>query len=157
MKILLPLDDAPCSMAAVDAIVAQFRPAATEVRLLHVVEWYLTMGEGPAAGADLLAFRNKAFREGEALTARAAERLQAAGFQTTKTVVPGVAQDTIIDAAAAWEPDLIVIGSHGRKGLDRLLLGSVSNAVVRHATCSVEVVKAPGQVAAEERRPAAAS
>jgi nucleotide-binding universal stress UspA family protein len=149
MKILLPLDAAPCSLAAVDAILNQFRPATTEIRLLHVVEWpkelpmYLALGEGATAGADLLASRDKAFREGEALLARATERLEHAGFRTCRFVIAGDAKTSIVDAAAEWHPDLIVIGSHGWKGLDRMLLGSVSDAVVRRAPCSVEIVRAP--------------
>ena len=147
MKILLPLDGAPCSTSAVEAVVKQFRPADTEVRVLHVVEWpkaipmHLALGEGPTAGADLLASRDRAFREGEGLLARAAERLKEAGFDTSQTVVSGEARDSIIAAAADWHPDLIVIGSHGWKGLDRFMLGSVSDAVVRRAPCSVEVVR----------------
>ena len=88
MKILLPLDGAPCSTTAIDAVMTQFRPANTEVRLLHVVEWpkaipmYLALGEGSTAGADLLASRDRAFHEGEALLARAGQRLQQAGFNT---------------------------------------------------------------------------
>ena len=154
MKILVPLDGAPCSIAAIDAVVAQFRPGGTEVRLLHVVEWpqhlpmHLAMAEGPTGADDLLESRNRAFREGHALISRAAGRLQAAGFETTSAVVPGSARDTIVDVASEWQPDLIVIGSHGWKGLDRLLLGSVSDAVVRRAPCSVEVVRAPHPVAA---------
>ena len=154
MKILVPLDSAPCSDAAVDAVVAQFRPTAIEVRLLHVVEWpkhlpmHMTMAEGPSAAGDLLASRDQAYREGESLTARASDRLRAAGFDTTTMVVAGNARDTIVDVAKEWQPDLIVIGSHGRKGIDRLLLGSVSDGVVRRADCSVEVVRVPHQVAA---------
>jgi len=149
MKILLPLDGAPCSTTAIDAVMTQFRPANTEVRLLHVVEWpkaipmYLALGEGSTAGADLLASRDRAFHEGEALLARAGQRLQQAGFNTSQLVVPGEARETIIAAAADWHPDLIVIGSHGWTGLDRVLLGSVSDSVVRRASCSVEVVREP--------------
>jgi nucleotide-binding universal stress UspA family protein len=149
MKILLPLDGDPCSTATVDAVLTQFRPAGTAVRLLHVVEWpkhlpmHPGMGEGPTAGDDLVASRNRVFREADALTERAAARLRAAGFDTSKVVVPGYPSDTIINAAREWEPDVIVIGSHGLKGLDRLVLGSVSNAVVRRASCSVEVVRTP--------------
>jgi nucleotide-binding universal stress UspA family protein len=47
----------------------------------------------------------------------------------------------IIDHAAEWHADLIVAGSHGWEGLNRFLLGSVSESVVRHAPCSVEVVR----------------
>ena len=148
MKILLPLDGAPCSTAAIDVVASQFRPAASEVRLLHIVEWpksmpmHLALGEGPTAGADLLASRDRAFREGEGLVTRAAQRLQEAGFTTSHSVVPGDARESIIAAAEDWRPDLIVIGSHGWKGFDRFFLGSVSEAVVRRAPCSVEVVRA---------------
>ena len=67
--------------------------------------------------------------------------LRKAGFQSTGLVRTGDARHEIIDYAAAWPADLIVIGSHGRRGLDRFLLGSVSEGVVRHAPCSVEVVR----------------
>ncbi|HXZ20805.1 MAG TPA: universal stress protein, partial [Candidatus Acidoferrales bacterium] len=50
----------------------------------------------------------------------------------------------IIDAAAEWNADLIVLGSHGRSGIPRLLLGSVAEYVARNASCSVEVVRIPG-------------
>jgi nucleotide-binding universal stress UspA family protein len=55
----------------------------------------------------------------------------------------GDPKSKIIDAAAAWPADLIVLGSHGRTGLDRFLMGSVSDAVMRHAHCSVELVRIP--------------
>jgi nucleotide-binding universal stress UspA family protein len=48
----------------------------------------------------------------------------------------------IVKAAKDWSADLIVIGSHGRGGVDRLLLGSVAEAVMRHAACPVLVVRA---------------
>ena len=147
MKILMPIDSAPCSTAAVDAVLGQFRPETTEVRLLHVVEWpkhlplHLAMGEGKSAGEDLLASRDKAFHDGERL-ATVPEAIAAMPFGTyLAEIVPGVARETILDAASHWHPDLIVIGSHGWKGLDRLLLGSVSDAVVRRAACSVQVVR----------------
>ena len=47
----------------------------------------------------------------------------------------------ILDEAGQWGADLIFAGSHGRRGLDRFLLGSVSEAVALHAPCSVEVVR----------------
>jgi nucleotide-binding universal stress UspA family protein len=53
----------------------------------------------------------------------------------------GDARQEILDSAAEWHSDVIVLGSHGRHGLDRFLLGSVSESVVRHATCSVDVVR----------------
>jgi len=50
--------------------------------------------------------------------------------------------DTKVDQAKDWRADLIVLGSHGRSGIKRWILGSVAEAVVRHAPCSVEVARA---------------
>lgn len=59
----------------------------------------------------------------------------------TKTVI-GFPKEAILDEAENWEADLIVVGSHGRGFLGRMFLGSVSNAIVKHAKCSVLVVRA---------------
>jgi nucleotide-binding universal stress UspA family protein len=53
----------------------------------------------------------------------------------------GEPRGVILDTAKTWGADLIVLGSHGRRGLDRLLLCSVSEAVAIHARCSVEVIR----------------
>lgn len=74
---------------------------------------------------------------------RAAKTLSAAGFRVTTSVTTGDARSVILDAAAEWNADLIVLGSRGRTGLGRFLLGSVSEAVARHAHCSVEIVRIP--------------
>jgi nucleotide-binding universal stress UspA family protein len=57
----------------------------------------------------------------------------------------GKAKDVILDQADEWKADMIVIGSHGRTGLTRFLLGSVSLSVLSHAPCSVMIVKLPKQ------------
>ncbi len=59
----------------------------------------------------------------------------------TNEVGEGEPKDAILNIAAAWSADLIVMGSHGRTGLDKLLLGSVSQAVALHAPCSVAIVR----------------
>jgi nucleotide-binding universal stress UspA family protein len=53
----------------------------------------------------------------------------------------GDARMLILDEAKEWKADLIVLGSHGRRGLDRLLMGSVAESVAVHAHCSVEVIR----------------
>jgi nucleotide-binding universal stress UspA family protein len=58
-------------------------------------------------------------------------------------VMRGDAKSAILDDAKSWGADLIVMGSHGRRGLERFLVGSVSEAVLRHAHCSVEIVRLP--------------
>jgi nucleotide-binding universal stress UspA family protein len=77
------------------------------------------------------------------LVDRVAQMLSSAGFRVSTSVATGDARSAILEEAAAWHADLIVLGSHGRKGLERFFLGSVSEAVARHAHCSVQIVRIP--------------
>lgn len=61
-------------------------------------------------------------------------------FRVSTEIRAGDARHAILESASEWEPDLTVLGSHGRRGLDRFLLGSVYENVVRQAACSVDVV-----------------
>jgi nucleotide-binding universal stress UspA family protein len=69
-------------------------------------------------------------------------------------VIEGAIADTIIDHATDWQADLIVVGSHGRTGIKRFLLGSIAGKVAAYAPCSIEIVK--NKVAHTEKEPAAA-
>ena len=71
----------------------------------------------------------------------AEQRLTKAGYKVETAVEEGDPKSKIVEDAARWHSDLIVLGSHGRKGMDRFLMGSVSDAVARHAPCSVQVVR----------------
>ena len=64
------------------------------------------------------------------------------GLKAQGIVEEGDPRSTIIKHATKWGANLIVAGSHGRKGLDRFLMGSVAEFIVRHAPCSVEIVRA---------------
>ncbi|HEX7495505.1 MAG TPA: universal stress protein, partial [Candidatus Limnocylindrales bacterium] len=80
----------------------------------------------------------------DSLTAKAqaiVQRAKAAGVDATFLVWEGEAGDAIVAAADAENADLIVVGSHGRSGVSRFLIGSVSDYVVRHAHCPVMVVR----------------
>jgi universal stress protein A len=79
----------------------------------------------------------------KALVQKTAGILRAKGLKVSTAVEQGNVKSTVLDEAKQWPADLIVLGSHGRTGLDRFLMGSVSDAVVRHAHCSVEVVRIP--------------
>jgi len=68
----------------------------------------------------------------------------------TGEAVPGPARTVILNEAEAWSTDLIVLGSHGYRGWQRFLLGSVSQSVVAHAKCSVEVVRCANGPAVKE-------
>jgi nucleotide-binding universal stress UspA family protein len=152
MNVLLAVDESTCSQAAVAAVRERFAPAATVVRVVHVVEWpreltpSLAFAEGPDAAAHVLAAHARIRQEAQALAERAARELQQAQFKATAVVIEGqevTVRNAILDMAAEWPADTIVLGSHGRTGLDRLLFGSVSDGVLRHAQCAVEIVRAP--------------
>jgi nucleotide-binding universal stress UspA family protein len=81
----------------------------------------------------------------------AAKALRKFEFQTSTCVKKGNARRLILECEESWQPDLIVLGSHGRKGLGRLLLGSVAESVARHAKCSVQIVREPG-IGSDRRR-----
>jgi general stress protein 26/nucleotide-binding universal stress UspA family protein len=143
MKILLAMDDSPYSSEAVREIARRKWPAGTTVRVLSAVEdipppatelWY-------DAGGGLETANQELTERFEQLTRRTAESLADAGLHAEPLVRHGDPRSVIVEEAKEWGADLIVLGSHGYKGLKRLLLGSVAQAVVSHATCSVEVVR----------------
>jgi nucleotide-binding universal stress UspA family protein len=146
MKILLAIDDSKFSDAALRALLSQYNPRKNTVRVLHVVEpietpFYPELAAPyPASLGDVSKGLQKAAKE---LVSRTVERVRAAGFQVGGAVRQGQARTTVVDVAKTWHADLIIVGSHGRKGLKRILLGSVSDYVARHAHCSVEIVRAP--------------
>lgn len=145
MKILLAVDNSKFSQAAVNAVIAQARPQETEVRVLHVAEPpSLLMGRemggyDPEFEKVWTALREQA----KALVEKTSDRLRGLGFSVTPALEEGDPQSKIIDVAKEWHADLIVLGSHGHKGLERFLMGSVADSVARHADCSVEIVRLP--------------
>lgn len=146
MKILLAVDDSRFSQAAIQSVLQTARPQETEVRVLHVLEPILPPPEAQTWSphriyAEMMEQRRK---DAAVLVKRGVESLKAAGFTLCSYALEdGIPKVIIVDEAKRWGADLIVLGSHGRTGLDRFLLGSVSEAVARHAACSVEIVRAP--------------
>jgi nucleotide-binding universal stress UspA family protein len=144
MRILLGVDDSNFAPTLVRAIAAQFRADDTDVMVLHVLQ---PIGPPPPqmgpGYAPELAEDNKLAQE---LVQRTANDLRAAGFKAETMVGVGDIREGIIDSAADFRADLIVVGSHGQRGIQRFLLGGVSEFVARHAHCSVEIVRAPKPV-----------
>jgi nucleotide-binding universal stress UspA family protein len=144
MRILVALDDSKYSAIVSDALIAQADASNAEVRLLHVLEPFpLDEAEklGSRASPDFAAARLEYRERAKAMLAQAAGKLRSAGFKVTSSVEEGDARDVILNHAEIWGADLIMLGSHGRTGLVHFLMGSVSEAVARHAGCSVEIVR----------------
>ena len=140
MNILLATDGSNCSNAAAQSIAKLFRSLDNEVRVLTVVE-PITTAVMPQMSPGYYPEVEDQKREAKALVERTAKMLAEAGFKVSTSVLTGDAKTVILDEAADWRADLIVVGSHGRKGIGRFLLGSVSEAVARHTACSVEIVR----------------
>jgi nucleotide-binding universal stress UspA family protein len=144
---LLAMDDSECSHLAAREILDHVRADAATVHVLHVLELdrmvrpAMDFARGREYGPDVVASVRTSREEAEQLVNGVAQRLQDAQFRTATAVREGDPAHQILDYAAECECDCIVVGSHGRRGLDRLVMGSVSAAVSRHARCSVYVVR----------------
>lgn len=146
MKILLAVDGSKCSKEAIKRVIAQVRPKGTQVRVLHVIEpiiSYISAGMIPHYVPQVDQIEQDRKKEALDLVAHTARQLRTAGFRSSESVELGNPKVKILDEAKKWQADLIVVGSHGFTGFSRFLMGSVSEAVTRHAPCSVEVVRLP--------------
>jgi nucleotide-binding universal stress UspA family protein len=142
MKILLAIDGSPHSQTAVDEVVRRPWPTGSTIRVISVIQPYPPPApEVVLAGATFEDMRRQQASTAEEVTGRAADALKKAGLSTETTVREGDPRSAIVDESNEWSADLIVVGSHGRTGLTRWLLGSVAQAIVGHASCSVEVVR----------------
>ena len=155
MKILLAIDNSRFSQIAMQTVAKQFRTKGTQVRVLHVVEpisSYISVDMIPRFVPYVAEVEQERRKKAKELVQRAARHLRKVGFRASEIVGHGDAKTRIIEYAANWHADLIVLGSHGWKGLGRFLMGSVSEAVTRHAGCSVEVVRSRSTVKPARRR-----
>lgn len=154
MKLLLAVDGSKCSESAVQAVIKRYRPEETVVLVFHAVESLKLLpvsygyGVGPMFVRDYTLIVKQWRADGESLVEDVGRRLEAAGFKADTKVEEGEARELILECAKNWKPDTIVLGSHGKSRLDRFLLGSVSEAVARHAPCSVEIVRTQAAAAA---------
>src|SRR5262245_51768943 len=134
--ILVASDDSAASQAAAELACALGARLSARVTLLHVVSPpYVAPPDAVyAATPEELRALGEAARA--VLEARVSA-LARPGLTLDISVHEGAPADTIIAVAARREVDLVVIGTHGRGGIAHLLVGSVAEAVVRHACCPV--------------------
>jgi nucleotide-binding universal stress UspA family protein len=144
MKVLLAIDEEPCSEEAVNEVGRRNWGDGTTIRVLRAVGkfvppvqelWY-------DADGDLSQARQEIMERSTELTDRVAEWLREQGLTVETAVRGGEPGHAVVAEAKEWGADLIIIGSRGHTGLRRLLEGSVSHYVVDHAHCPVEVVHA---------------
>jgi nucleotide-binding universal stress UspA family protein len=133
MKILLAIDSSSASQNVIAEAAARPWPPGTRFCVLHIVD-VLGMGRS-------LAMIDEEKRYGQAFVAAAAEKLVRAGHETSTDVLVGFPRKDVVQYAKEWGAEFVMVGSHGQGALSRFLLGSVAQAVLRTAPCSVEVVR----------------
>lgn len=143
MKILIAVDDSPHSARAVRFVARMRWPAGSRVIVANVVTPQLTPpGVGGESGVPLLIEVSEEQRaSARAVVAKAEAELREAGIATEERVSSGDPREALLRLVGEERVDLLVVGSHGRTGFAKLLLGSVSSHAVTHARCSVLVVK----------------
>jgi nucleotide-binding universal stress UspA family protein len=146
MKILLAIDGSPCSDAAIEEVARRPWPEGSLIKVLTSYE--LPVPPTPEGWGLPLSY----FEDMDVGLRKQSQNIVDAALKVLKprlgknisvdaALVPGPPRTVILDEAETWGADLIVVGSHGKGAWQRFLLGSVSQGVVSHAKCSVEVVR----------------
>jgi len=144
MRVLIPTDGSDYAQMALRSVAERPWPAGSEFLIIASQEFPVIIGEFPFyAPEQLTELAEGSEKHATESAASGAELLSNAGLRVSRQVTEP--KDTpsraILAAADSWEADLIVMGSHGRRGFDRIVLGSVSESVAMHARCSVEVIR----------------
>ena len=137
-RVLIALNNEPLAVHAADVGIQLTRSLKAELGFVYVI------GEPSEIGADGGVSAEETIKtakeDGKELIAAICQR--APELAALEFMPIGRAAVEIVKAAKDWPANLIVIGSHGRRGIQRAVLGSVAEAVMRHAPCPVMVVKA---------------
>ena len=137
-RVLIALDESPIAAHAADVGIELAAALGAALAFVHVVDpAAVAEPEGGIPAPDLVAY---AEQDGKRLLAAFRPRVPAA-MTPLEFVRVGTPAAEIARAAADWHADVIVIGSHGRSGVTRAILGSVAEAVMREAPCPVLVVR----------------
>jgi nucleotide-binding universal stress UspA family protein len=144
VRLLIGVDNSSDSKAAVAAVCNRNWPVGTEVGLLAVVDTVMAITPNPSEPSVMkwieVADKNN-WDQVREIFEPSAERLRHAGLRAAVLIRRGNPSDQILEEADTWGADCIFVGARGTRGIDRLLLGSVSSAVSARAHCSVEVVR----------------
>jgi nucleotide-binding universal stress UspA family protein len=148
-RILLAVDGSSTSDAALREALALARDARARLRIVHVIDSpydYPDVMFGHVAG-DLEDLQQAWQKTGQAVLDRALLVTREFSFEAEASLIETGGRrvpEAIVDEARRWGADLIVVGTHGRRGLDRLLLGSVAEGVSRTSPVSVLLVRGAG-------------
>ena len=144
MKILVATDGSDCSMAALQSLAPRPWPEACEFRVISIPEPFMPLEKFPHLEMkEIESLNQEAIRDAKRYAESGAAILRNVGLEAeSKTPLPHESDAReIVKEAERWHARMVVLGSHGRSGLDRWTMGSVSEHVALHAPCSVEVIR----------------
>ena len=140
--ILLPVDGSATARLAVDKALALAKAFDSEVTLIYVIDPYAFTGVGTDFSYGQAEYLSAAKDEANEAMSTARQVFESNGITVKGSVVEAHSTyQAILDAAHAANADLVVMGSHGRHGLEKLVLGSITSQVLAHAHLSVLVVR----------------
>ncbi len=146
-RILVPVDGSPTSEAGLAEAIRLARSSRGALRLLHVVDDMPPLPMSAINGVAMPDLSALARERGDALLARCVAQAREAGVAAEPLLVEGLGRhlaDFVGDQVRSWNADLIVLGTHGRRGVGRLLVGSDAEQVVRVAPVPVLLVREAG-------------
>lgn len=140
--ILLPVDGSSTSLMAVEKARGMAQAFGSAVTLIYVIDPYAFSGVGTDFAYGQAQYLDAATAEAKGALADATQSLEAAGITVTASLVESHAiYRGILETANSVGADLIVMGSHGRRGLEKLVLGSVAAQVLAHAHLPILIVR----------------
>lgn len=143
-RILVPIDGSPTSDKGLSEAISLARLTGGRIRLLHVID-ALPVAVGADAFAGYSAEILPLMREGgQAVLDQARQRVVEAGVSvdaTMREIIAGRVCDLVLEEAAGWLADIIVLGTHGRRGVRRLMLGSDAEQILRSSPVPVLLVR----------------
>ncbi|MBS2008013.1 MAG: universal stress protein [Cyanobacteria bacterium SZAS TMP-1] len=145
MRVLIAIDDSLFSEAAVDSVIKGRWPEQCEFKIISVVEpiisdWSKDKNYNPSC---VLATEQHVCDARQQMVDDYAEKMKKEMKieNVTTEVLLNYPVETILETVTKWNADLLVVGSHGRKGISRFFLGSVAEQLARRCPCSIEIVK----------------
>jgi nucleotide-binding universal stress UspA family protein len=139
-RILVPVDGSDTSGKALAEAIGLAREGGGQIHLLHSVDELAYLGAYDYVGAVI----NLVRENGAKVLAEAADSCRAAGVDAVSTFLDAPGQrlgDSVAQLATQWKADLIVVGSHGRRGFNRLVMGSGAEQIIRLAPAPVLVIR----------------
>lgn len=160
MRVLIAIEDEIYGNAIVDFVNKHIWPEDAEFKLIHVVEPLLVgsyMSVFPAPVLESITEDNMKYARD--LLQQCKQKLSGdiAKHHVYCEAFVEIPKYGILQQATDWKADLLILGSHGRRGMSKFLLGSVAEAVASHASCSVTIVRLPAAKAPSTETPALAA